>query len=181
MSAGEVAVRRPAVAPIQGKQNKEETRTHCILPWTKKLMGERSETLSSAEGGRGRCLWEERLPIEIRRMILSFLRGDCVATTVCRFVSKEFRDCVEDHGGGNVKRFSELAAASGHLGVLKWARENGCPWDEATLSCAAEEAGLATLRWCRENGCPWDTTTCAFAARGGHLTTLRWVRENGCP
>ena len=30
------------------------------------------------------------------------------------------------------------AAENGHLEVLKWARENGCPWNELTCSCAAK-------------------------------------------
>ena len=33
------------------------------------------------------------------------------------------------------------AAEGGHLEVLKWARENGCPWDEETRELAAEELG----------------------------------------
>jgi hypothetical protein len=39
--------------------------------------------------------------------------------------------------------------------VLKWARENGCPWDEETCSAAAEGGHLEVLKWARENGCPW--------------------------
>ena len=31
------------------------------------------------------------------------------------------------------------AASGGHLEVLKWARANGCPWDEG-LATAAEAA-----------------------------------------
>ena len=30
-----------------------------------------------------------------------------------------------------------FAALGGHLEVLKWARENGCPWDEKTRTIAA--------------------------------------------
>ena len=52
------------------------------------------------------------------------------------------------------KNTCEIAAKNGHLEVLKYARENGCPWDE------------------------W---TCSFAARNGHLEVLKWARENGCP
>ena len=37
------------------------------------------------------------------------------------------------------------------------------------------------LKWARENGCPWDGWTCAHAARGGHLGVLMWARENGAP
>lgn len=48
------------------------------------------------------------------------------------------------------------AAKEGHLEVLKWLRERGCPWD-------------------------WDAMTCAHADDGAHLDVLRWARENGCP
>jgi hypothetical protein len=37
------------------------------------------------------------------------------------------------------------------------------------------------LKWARENGCPWTSLTCAYAAKGGHLEVLKWARENGCP
>jgi hypothetical protein len=37
------------------------------------------------------------------------------------------------------------------------------------------------LKWARENGCPWDKWTCSHAAKGGHLEVLKWARENGCP
>ena len=36
------------------------------------------------------------------------------------------------------------------------------------------------LKWARENGCPWDTMTCADAAQYGHLDVLKWAIENGC-
>lgn len=37
------------------------------------------------------------------------------------------------------------------------------------------------LRWARENGCPWNEKACMYAAKGGHLETLMWLEENGCP
>ena len=84
---------------------------------------------------------------------------------------------------GGVGRTLGAAAAAegGHLELLRWARENGCPWDEATPAFAAEGGHLELLRWARENGCPWDAETCARAAEGGHLELLRWARANGCP
>ena len=53
------------------------------------------------------------------------------------------------------------AADHGHLDVLKWLRENGCPWDEETCAYAARGGHLEVLKWARENGCPWDEDTCA--------------------
>ena len=46
---------------------------------------------------------------------------------------------------------------------------------------AAGGGHLEVLKWGRENGCPWDKDTCACAAIGGHLEVLKWLRENGCP
>lgn len=63
--------------------------------------------------------------------------------------------------------------------VLKWARENGCPWTSRTCSTAAAAGHLKTLRWAREHGCPWNKTTCSYAAAAGHLEVLRWAYENG--
>ena len=40
---------------------------------------------------------------------------------------------------------------------------------------------VALLRWARANGCPWDERTCAAVAAGGNLEVLKWARENGCP
>ena len=33
----------------------------------------------------------------------------------------------------------------GKLEVLKWERENGCPWDEYTRACTAEGGKLEVL------------------------------------
>jgi hypothetical protein len=46
------------------------------------------------------------------------------------------------------------AAGGGHLEVLKWARENDCPWDELTCVSAAKHGHLEVLQWARTNGCP---------------------------
>jgi len=73
------------------------------------------------------------------------------------------------------------AAWGGHLETLKWARENGCPWNEDTCTGAAYSGQLEALQWARENGCPWNEETCWAAAKGGHLEVLQWARENGCP
>jgi hypothetical protein len=67
------------------------------------------------------------------------------------------------------------------MGVLKWAREHGCPWDERTCEFSALDGHLGVLQWARENGCPWDKWTCTNAASNGHLRILQWARKNGCP
>jgi len=67
------------------------------------------------------------------------------------------------------------------VALLRWARENGCPWDERTCAAAAAAGNLEVLQWAREHGCPWDKETCGAAAKGGHIEVLQWARVNGCP
>ncbi|CAB9530144.1 ankyrin repeat protein [Seminavis robusta] len=73
------------------------------------------------------------------------------------------------------------AASPGHLEILKWARANGCPWNAYTCAKAALHGHLGVLKWARENGCSWNENTCSWAAWHGHFETLRWALENGCP
>ena len=84
----------------------------------------------------------------------------------------------------------------GHLEVLRWAHENGCPLNNLCLPFAAKGGHLATVQWLRANGCPWSWTVCNAAVVGqqgrpgaaawtgqlnGHVHVLRWIRKNGCP
>ena len=55
--------------------------------------------------------------------------------------------------------------------MLKWARANGCPWDEGTCANAAEGGHLDVLKWARENGCPMDENTRKIAAKLGYVET----------
>ena len=70
------------------------------------------------------------------------------------------------------------AARSGHLRVLRWAREHHCPWDWLTPTNAAHGGHLAVLQWVRENGCPWNSNVCICAANAGQLEVLQWVWAN---
>ena len=48
---------------------------------------------------------------------------------------------------------------------------------------AASRGHLEVLKYLHENGCPWDEKTCEAAAVGGdyHLDVLEYARANGCP
>ena len=92
------------------------------------------------------------------------------------------------HRRGRVTFHEDLCqhtAYGGQLKVLKWLRENSCPWNESTCAaaCAAAAMGghLGVLKWLRENNLPWSAATCAAAARCGQLHMLQWLRANGCP
>ena len=72
------------------------------------------------------------------------------------------------------------AAENGHLDCLKYAHENGCTWDEDTCSSAASNGHLDCLKYAHENGCTWDEDTCRYAAENGHLNCLKYAHENDC-
>jgi hypothetical protein len=66
-----------------------------------------------------------------------------------------------------------------NMKIAKWAVENNCEVEETTCSYAVY-GGLDTLKWARQNGIPWDYETTNVASEIGDLETLRWARENGC-
>ena len=64
---------------------------------------------------------------------------------------------------------------------LRWAREQGCPWDWSTCRYAAKGGHLEVLKWAREHDCPWDDWTCLHAAFSAPLEVLQWAMEHGAP
>jgi len=75
------------------------------------------------------------------------------------------------------------AAAEGELETLKYLRRGGCPWNEESCSWAAFHGDVRILQWLRsqEPPCPWDEGSCQAAAAGGNLECLQWMRREGCP
>ena len=74
----------------------------------------------------------------------------------------------------------EAAAEGGHLHVLEqlyiW---NDRQIDSGEACAAAASRGhLGILKWLRERGCPWDKWTPLEAARYGHLETLQYVLDS---
>ena len=79
------------------------------------------------------------------------------------------------------------AAEGGHVEVLQWLRQNGCPWgnsaSDSTCYHAAWGGHLDVLKWARSQDppCPWNMTVCSVAAQGGHLDILKWARSQDPP
>ena len=72
----------------------------------------------------------------------------------------------------------QIGDLSGHRECLKYAHENGCPWDEDTCEAATEDGHLGCLKYAHENGCPWDESVCeAVAGRGQLLRTFKLLRR----
>ena len=87
---------------------------------------------------------------------------------------------LERRGLLDKRHFCSVAAGSGHLHVLKWGREVGCPWDAWTCAAAAWGGHLEMLRYLRASGCPWDARTSAAAAIHEDTRLIEFAHTNGC-
>jgi len=64
---------------------------------------------------------------------------------------------------------------------LKWLRKNGCSWLELSCALAAASGGhVQVLKWMKEVGCPVDPKICTEAMRNGHVEVVLWALQNGC-
>ena len=72
------------------------------------------------------------LPTDILRIIVSFVVLSPTSHITVRFVCRRFRNLVPP-SQQQARQFCELAATDGYLNLIKWARANGCPWDERHL------------------------------------------------
>jgi len=83
-------------------------------------------------------------------------------------VSEHFRDALCD-----------VAAANGHLAIIRWARERNHPWYESTCHAAAKGNHIGVLAWLRANGCPWNEAACRdIAYRMVCHGALAWITDN---
>jgi hypothetical protein len=79
-------------------------------------------------------------------------------------------------------RMAHNATVQNHLEVLKWAYEQGCPWNSEELCLQAmKHKDLAIIKWMRESGCAWRRDMCHLATNLGNLEALKWLREIGEP
>lgn len=84
-----------------------------------------------------------------------------------------------NYGSFRFPNCSAAAAGEGHIEVLEWLFENGCPWDAHACYTAARGGHLGVLRYLRDNGCEWDERkTCLAAAGGRHIEVLQFLRAN---
>jgi len=64
--------------------------------------------------------------------------------------------------------FLAMVSTLGEADIVKYAHENGCPWNEWTPAGAAKRGYLNIVKYAHENGCPWDIDTLDSAVLNGH-------------
>ena len=57
---------------------------------------------------------------------------------------------------------------------LGWGKSETCAY-------AALGGHLEMVKFLHEKGCPWDSRATEYAADGGHLDVLKYLHEKGCP
>ena len=112
------------------------------------------------------------LPKDVRKLIYAKLDKYDIKLILSAHGSKEPILTVE---------LSVHCAKNGHLELLKWARDNNCPWDAWSHMRAAMNGHLEILKYLHENGCPRDARSCISVAYNGHLEALIWLLANGYP
>ncbi|KAL6073067.1 Ankyrin repeat domain containing protein [Balamuthia mandrillaris] len=123
--------------------------------------------------------WYSACPSELRHKIcLRDLLAWCDPTTLSLLkwaVKQKDERC--EALLAQTTRICALAAGTGRVPVLKWAREKkGFPWDHRTATSAARGGHLEVLRWACKKGCPWRyPAVLEAAAEGGNLNLLKWA------
>ena len=97
--------------------------------------------------------------------LFSFLNDDDTLILLCQVDKKFYKLCsvFGKKNNFNKKISCRVIAKNGYLEVLKWARQNGYPWNSDTCIYAAYNGHFEILKWARLNGCPWDLKTESFA------------------
>ena len=67
--------------------------------------------------------------------------------------------------------------------LFRWAYRLGCPfvWDADLAARMARYGSVDALRWAREQGMPWDHRASEAAGKHGRLETLRMLKACGAP
>jgi len=76
------------------------------------------------------------------------------------------------------------AALIGNLDVLKWLREEGCPWDdERVVLTAVKHSQFEVLRWATQIGCSWPEIDPWLVVKWTYsendIKVLQWIHDEG--
>ena len=85
--------------------------------------------------------------------------GYTIATVAAQFGHEELVQClVQEQGFEMDRNLMAAAAGSGNLELVQLLRGESCPWYSSTCLFAVTYDHVEVLRWARENGCPWTAS-----------------------
>lgn len=65
--------------------------------------------------------------------------------------------------------------------MVKWLKQQNCPWDSRTFQYAAMIGYIEIMEWLYQNNCPWDAQTYQNAINNDEPAIAKWLRDHGCP
>jgi hypothetical protein len=71
-----------------------------------------------------------------------------------------------------------VASENGHVDILQWILDGGCPWDRSILIRAAKNNHLNVFDWSRDKGHLWEEDACVEAVDHCNLEILKWAEIN---
>jgi ferredoxin len=108
----------------------------------------------------------------------------CVCRAACEGDQFELlKETVEKFGIQPRRDFLHYAITGHSTRILEWLHEEkGLPWCEMLTLYAVERRAPEIVKWLREQGCPWNTYTFKKAiAYVPELEFLKWLRADNCP
>ena len=153
---------------------------HEILVYLSETIPCTSQTLTSAiEGGNVDCL-----SFVFRKLNLTkFEYEDHIqlATKLGHLDCLKFiRDINNSHGFGT--KLQIIAAANGHVHIMRYLFENGVLFGDTEDVCnaAAKNGHLECLKFAHEDGALWSDLTIDLAIINGHFDCFEYAAVNGC-
>lgn len=107
-------------------------------------------------------------------------KGRYLQVAVCKSIAQLY---VTRFGTTTLKSLSNIAAGSGSLEFLLWARSIGCAWDDSVFLRACESNRISILEHlvAEESLRPDGVEACEAAASAGHIDTLQFLRKHNFP
>ncbi len=121
----------------------------------------------------------DALPKDIIVYISQYL--DTVMIKILTYTSKYFEEISEDIAPLNYKLSTSSIAKCNYIGILRWVRQDGCPWDNWTCELTARNGNLKLLKWLRKGGCPWGNWTLTYTTSWDRWRVLQWAINDGYP
>lgn len=74
-----------------------------------------------------------------------------------------------------------IAAAKGNFSLVRQLHEAGYVWDQQVCEYAAQNGHLDILKYAYENGCPFHFDLCVYKniIMADHLATFKYITEHG--
>jgi hypothetical protein len=88
---------------------------------------------------------------------------------------------LEQPGAELTENVMRIAVSKKYTAMCQYLLSQRCPWDERATAAAVAGGHVDLLCWLVDNGCPsWDAQTmCRFAVSGGSVAMLRHMQQQG--